>query len=664
MSHTACAPTKKLIASPLQGRPNAPAYRPDIDGLRAIAVSAVLLFHARFGLTGGFVGVDIFFVISGFLITSLILKEAESREGFSILKFWERRIRRILPALITVIVTTVIAGWFILLPSHFQSLGSSVIAQAVFAVNFYFWRYSGYFAEAASRLPLLHTWSLAVEEQFYIFFPLLFLFQSKWKISSLRWVVGLSAIASLSLSIACTYLTPSAGFYLLPPRAWELLGGSLLALAPRKLNIPLWARELLGWSGLVAVGAAFWLYDDRTPFPGVAALLPCVGTMVLIWVNGVALQPTTLVRLLSIRPLVFLGKISYSLYLWHWPILVYAWYWHEGPTLSLLLRVELLALSLVLAASSWKFVETPFRIRRFLPLRRDIFIFGASVPACCALVGAALILTHGMPSRFPESILQYDVSSGDKVWYPKPSVVLNSTLDAAQHGAFPSAGKTDGALQCLVWGDSHGMALFSVFDKLAVDSVCNVKFATHSATCPILDCTNPFVLGIELDTKSWNQSVLEYVRRERIPNVVLVARWPAYLKKVKSDPEKRELAEKLKATVIALREAGAKVWILKSVPEQPGDLRMSMMRFLLHRGSGVIGCSKANYIKSSDLENEMLAPAASNGAVILDPFPIFFSNRETSLVESSGRLFYLDDNHVSPYGAMLLADLLRPTLTK
>jgi peptidoglycan/LPS O-acetylase OafA/YrhL len=660
---------KSVVNSDIVDRQTSLIYRPDIDGLRAVAVLAVLLFHAQLGLSGGFAGVDVFFVISGFLITSLILKDAESAGGFSILKFWERRIRRILPALTVVIVATVIGGWFILLPSHFLDLGKSVLAQAVFAGNFFFWLSSGYFAGPAALKPLLHTWSLAVEEQFYLFFPLLFLFKSKWKISSLRWVVGLLAIASLCLSITQTRSAPDAAFYLMPSRAWELFGGALLAMAPRNHNIPQWTREVLGWIGFLEVGTAFWFYNENTPFPGLPAVLPCMGTLMMIYANGFAGQPSTLSRMLSLRPVVFLGAISYSLYLWHWPILVYAKYWQDSNILRWYCRVGLLVLSLVLATLSWMFVEKPFRTRRVFPLRWKIFTFGLVSPACCALLGATLVINHGMPSRYPEAVLRYDAPESNDNGGPDASNHLNCSLDDAKQGKFPRAGKPGAPVQCLVWGDSHSMVLFPVFDKLADDSFSTVEFATHAATCPILDYESTGSASLKDTSKIWSEAVIENVRRKGITNVLLAANWPLYFGYKKADTAEKvratkELADKLATTVISLHRIGAKVWILKTVPFQPVDVRMALAKAVLKGSSADVGVTRANYTDASRLEDENLAPAVLNGAVILNPSPFFFDNRERCLLESSGSLLYRDNNHLSPSGAMLLSQLFLPIFTK
>jgi peptidoglycan/LPS O-acetylase OafA/YrhL len=260
-------------------------YRAEIDGLRAVAVLSVLFFHANIGVSGGYVGVDVFFVISGYLITGLILKECD-RGTFRIVEFWERRVRRIVPVLTVVVLSCLVAGWFLLLPLDFKELGQSVVAQAMLLSNVYFWRESGYFAQAAEVKPLLHTWSLAVEEQFYLIYPVALVALTRLSRKALVATIVFLCSVSLILSIYSSYRHPSANFYLLPTRAWELLMGSFLAALPTQRASIRWLTECLSWGGLISILCAACLYGDDTRFPGIAALLPCVGTALVIWANG------------------------------------------------------------------------------------------------------------------------------------------------------------------------------------------------------------------------------------------------------------------------------------------------------------------------------------------------------------------------------------------
>ncbi|HYK43019.1 MAG TPA: acyltransferase, partial [Thermoanaerobaculia bacterium] len=313
------------------------SYRPEIDGLRGVAVVLVVLFHAGFGCPGGYVGVDVFFVISGFLITSLIWKDLEG-ERFTFARFWERRARRIVPALVAVVAATLFAGWFLLLPADYERLGRSAASQAVFAANVHFWLTGGYFAPAAAEQPLLHTWSLALEEQFYWIVPVaLFLvfgarrFERR-RSSMILAAIGCGIVSSFTLSVWGVAHHPSAAFYLLPTRAWELLLGSLVAFLPMRSQPSQGraVRELAAIGGVALILLAAFGYRATTPFPGAAALAPCLGAALWIRSNGretsASPAPTLAGSVLS-RPLpVFVGLASYSLYLWHWPFLAFARY--------------------------------------------------------------------------------------------------------------------------------------------------------------------------------------------------------------------------------------------------------------------------------------------------------------------------------------------------
>ena len=334
-------------------------HRTDIDGLRALAVLPILLFHAGIpGFSGGYVGVDIFFVISGFLITAIIDREMAAKT-FSYVNFYERRIRRIFPALAVVLAFCLLAAWFILLPSEIADFAKSVIGTILFASNIVFFRQSGYFDRISEEKPLLHTRSLGIEEQFYIFFPIILFLIIRYAPKYRQHLVALIAAASFGLCVHLTPTSPSAAFYLIPTRAWELLAGSLLALGVVPVVRAGAVRSLLSGLGIAMIVAAVILFDGTTPFPGVAALLPVAGTVLVI-----AYAPGTWTdRLLSLRPLVLVGLISYSLYLWHWPLIVFGrdLGWLDG---SIGPAVAVVLVSLAMGALSSRFVEAPFRDRR------------------------------------------------------------------------------------------------------------------------------------------------------------------------------------------------------------------------------------------------------------------------------------------------------------
>ena len=360
-------------------------YRPEIDGLRALAVLPVILFHAGFEtFSGGFVGVDVFFVISGYLITTIILAELEQGK-FSIVNFYERRARRILPALFFVMLVCIPFAWFCLLPRDMKDFSQSLVAVSVFASNILFWRESGYFDTAAELKPLLHTWSLAVEEQYYILFPLFLMLFWRLVKSSILVTMGLVFVASLLAAQWAAYAKPTAAFYLLPTRGWELLIGAFAAFYLSKANrkeLGKVASEFGGWLGVALILCALFTYSKATPFPSLYALVPTLGAVLVILF---ASQSTTVGKFVGNKAFVSVGLISYSAYLWHQPFFAFArhkGFSHSDHDVFILLSI----VTLILAFFSWKFIEAPFRNKTILS-RKSIFLF--------ALVGSIFFVSLG-----------------------------------------------------------------------------------------------------------------------------------------------------------------------------------------------------------------------------------------------------------------------------
>jgi peptidoglycan/LPS O-acetylase OafA/YrhL len=375
----------------------AAGYRPDIDGLRAIAVLAVILYHFAYqNLPGGYFGVDIFFVLSGYLITRIIHGEILAGR-FTVRGFYERRVRRILPALLALLAFCSVIAGLILLPSDLVRFAKSLLAALAFGANIFAWRDTDYFSPLADQKPLLHTWSLGVEEQFYILFPLLlWLLARHWPRRTLPVIVAITA-ASFALNIlAHRFGTATAAFYLLPTRAWELGVGAILALASAR-RAPAGAT---GWMSEVSAGLGLALVAVALVAPGVIRLpdhgvvLAVAGTALLV---GSGERGNTLVsRLLGATPLVWVGLISYSLYLWHWPAIVFSKYYLVRE-LRPLEAAALGVLMFAAAALSWHFVERPFRRREF-PVRR-LYVGSLAVTAVLATAGLAMLLSRGFPAR-------------------------------------------------------------------------------------------------------------------------------------------------------------------------------------------------------------------------------------------------------------------------
>jgi peptidoglycan/LPS O-acetylase OafA/YrhL len=371
-------------------------YRKEIDGLRALAVIPVILFHAGFEwISGGYIGVDIFFVISGYLITTILLQE-QQQGSFSIVNFYERRARRILPALFIVLLVCLPFAWFWLLPHELKDFGKSLIAVVTFVSNILFWLETDYFTADAELIPLLHTWSLAVEEQFYIIFPLfLALFAGKHKRIMVIMVI-ITALLSLGLTEWGWRYFAEGNFYLIPFRAWELMIGALTAFylfyKPQPKGLICHIGSLLG---LVLILLAIFFLDKSIPFPSVYALAPTLGTaLIILFAN----QQTLVNKVLSFKGFVMIGLVSYSAYLWHQPLFVFARaYYMEMPTTSIMVILSIV--SILMGYISWRYIEAPFRNKQRFS-QKHVFIASLLVGIAFILIGVALVTSDGAIYRF------------------------------------------------------------------------------------------------------------------------------------------------------------------------------------------------------------------------------------------------------------------------
>ena len=345
-------------------------YRAEIDGLRALAVVPVILFHAGFELfSGGFVGVDVFFVISGYLITTILTEDIENKR-FSIVNFYERRARRILPALFFVMLVCIPFAWMWMLPSQMKDFSHSLVAVSLFASNILFWRESGYFAAAAEEKPLLHTWSLAVEEQYYVLFPIFLILAWRFGKNRVFWMIVVMAAISLLLSEWGWRNKDTANFYLAPTRAWELFAGSISAFIVHKQGVQ--KNNSLATIGLGAIVFSIFFYDETTPFPSVYALVPVLGVVLLVLYAD---KETIAAKLLSTKGFVGIGLISYSAYLWHQPLFAFARIRSlEHPSLFFMSTLGII--SIVFAYFSWRYIEKPFR-RKNVIKRSYVFFVSA-----------------------------------------------------------------------------------------------------------------------------------------------------------------------------------------------------------------------------------------------------------------------------------------------
>lgn len=464
-------------------------YRREIDGLRAVAVIPVILFHAGFDIfSGGYVGVDVFFVISGYLITCILLDELE-RGDFLIARFYERRARRILPALFVVMLACLPFAYMWMLPSQLKDFAQSVAAVVIFASNVLFWREDGYFAAAAEMKPLLHTWSLAVEEQYYLLFPLFLLLLWRFGRQRVFWSVVAVAVLSLLLAEWGWRNTPRANFYLAPTRVWELLAGSICAfLTVGRVQM---SSNVLSITGLAMIVGAIFAYSGSTPFPSVYTLVPVVGTGLVVLF---ATEGTLVARLLGLRGFVGIGLISYSAYLWHQPLFAFARL-RSLTEPSHFLMAALAVAALLLAWATWRFVERPFRKRdRSEPMtQQSVFALSGAIGAIFVAIGVAGHLQNG------NIFHKFDPRNVDMLQQMQAGNITFKNIVPLRTRDFVKNGKTD----ILVIGDSNGGDLLNALIYGLGDRV------NFSSVTILVGCGNVFVARSKFEAEPDAKSEIE-----------------------------------------------------------------------------------------------------------------------------------------------------------
>jgi len=652
-----------------------PGYRPDIDGLRALAVLPVVLYHAGLGFPGGFVGVDVFFVISGYLITSLISKAMQ--EGrFSILSFYERRARRILPALLAVLVASTAAAFLLFMPPDFAMFGRSAVATALFVSNMHFASEAGYFDAASSVKPLLHTWSLAVEEQFYIFFPLLLLAIQRWMAPIRLLILSVLVTGSLALDLWLTGRATVEAFFLSPPRFWEIGLGSLLALAPCLILRPLFAAAT-ALVGAALIGAALFAISGRTAFPGAWALLPCVGTALII---AAGISPNPVSRVLSVGPLVFIGLISYSLYLWHWPLIVFVQY-AQGRPLDETQAVVVVSVSLVLAAMSWWLVELPIRRRTLFTDRKALLRAACGTIAMICVVGATIDVADGLPGRLPSDVQAIYAAREDK----GPFIATTCFADGSsgptdadvRAGRLCQVGSTGaGRIKFIVWGDSHAGAMAPAIDAAAKDYRQKGLFAGRATCPPLIDYQD--VSGHQEKRDAcvvYNAAVLDLIKASHVSQAFLIARWPREVlgteygrEGIFFDPNAPHatsdrsiyVSEALDRTLAALSNLGVHTVLVMDVPEPGYDVPYWMAKAALHHHASTLDPSrKAVEERRSQALAILRAAAQKFRADLIDP-ATDFCDQERCRVESNGIPLYMDADHLTRTAAIGLRHFYDP----
>ena len=624
-------------------------YRADIDGLRAVAVLSVLGFHIGFSrFRGGFVGVDVFFVISGYLISSIIFADI-SNSRFTIAGFYERRIRRIFPALFAMLAVSGVVAVIYLLPTELVDYAKSMLAATASASNIYFWQHSGYFDSPTSK-PLLHTWSLAVEEQFYISFPLFLLLVRRFFPQRLRTAVVLLFFVSLVTSCVLVLNNPGAAFYMPYTRAWELLLGTLLSLGIFPHLRSAWFRNIatLGGIGMIMYSVLFYSHD--TLFPGLSALVPCVGSAIIIWAGEAGGSLVGLV--LSWRPAVFIGLISYSLYLWHWPIIVLrkigmllgsgAISFGAHPALLSAHRFDMLievVLSLLLAVLSWRFVECPFRSGPLRLAGRPLFVLAGGV--VIVLLGSAAWTVHaqGFKARFSDRALQVAsaLDGNDETRSLRTGTCFITTDYHFQKYDYETCLREDkNKKNYLLLGDSHSAMLWSALSSALQHS--NVMQASTAACEPALAPE-----GTDDCKRMMRYIFQDYLPKHRIQGMFVVGRW-----------EEKDL-DPLTQLIAWAKPHQLHVFVFGSVPEYDAPLPRLLAYSIAWNNPGLASQHLVAGPKVLDAEMQRIAATTWHVPYISLYQEICGADGCVEYADPAHKIPLMsDDNHLSMPGALFV----------
>jgi peptidoglycan/LPS O-acetylase OafA/YrhL len=637
-------------------------YRPDVDGLRALAVSLVVLFHAFPGfLPGGFIGVDVFFVISGFLISSIIFQGLEVGT-FTLRDFYARRIRRIFPALIVVLVTNLCAGWFVLFSDEFRDLGRDVFGAMAFISNFILWQTSGYFDTAAETKPLLHLWSLAIEEQFYLVYPL-----CVWLVFARRgqlvWMLGAAAVLSFATNVALLSRNHhEAAFYLPMGRLWELLLGAVLALVSRRQGEKSSSiNTIYSTIGFALILVPAVLLNSASTFPGWNALAPTVGACLLLYSLPRALFIN---RIFTHAAIVKLGLVSYPLYLWHWSLLSFARI--MGYT-SVEVRTALVALSLLLATLTYWYVERP--LRRSSSPRTALVLVSILISVGC--IGLLVERSSGFPAREANHLVAHNIEQLKTQVLPpnlaqcpadfKPQFAL--TYCAVSRQAVPSI---------VLLGDSHAQDKFS--GLVRVDTANTWLMLGHNSCPPVLGIT---VKGDHEYCEERFRDAIEYVNRSKDIKTVVLSFFGAYMlhepfaadhKNSNKGPQgfaitssewpnssKEELFERgLERAIDLLEGAGKRVILVIDVPELP-----FFPRDCVRLGWDNSACKvtrQDTLTRQGTLRRIVASILAKHPRLRVFDSVDLFCSEEVCATMIAEKLLYSDSHHLSEFGSNYFAD--------
>lgn len=617
------------------GLARAEGYRADIDGLRALAVLVVVIFHAGVSpLHGGFIGVDIFFVISGYLISRQISSEMDAGK-FSILGFYERRIRRIVPALLFTVAATLAVAPFVLFPVELATAGKTAIASILSVANLHLLNSAGYFAADAGTQPLIHMWSLGVEEQFYLFFPLLLLVFGGRSRAAARWTTLLLALASLALCIVVTRYDRDFAYYFPLTRAWELLVGAALVFVPAP-SMPTWLRNLVAAGALLLIAASAYKFYPQMAFPGFYALAPVLAAAALIAVGSQGGSAVT--SGLSKRPLVWIGQISYSLYLVHWPILVF-YRMARGVPLGFAEAWGLVAASIAAAYLSWRFVERPFREKRLLATRNGLFA-GAGLAIAALVLLATLMSAPPFRSESDADRLASFLSYDDTNVYRKGRCFLFGHQDRlSDFDAGECLRTVPGKANILLVGDSHAAHLWSGLKTEFADA--NVMQATSTGCKPVLsgkgERTCVDLIQMTLGT---------FLQTHRPDVIILSARW------IESD------ISDVERTLKALAGKAGRVVVLGPIAEYAMPLPRLLAQVSSGRDPSLL--IRARLDDQAKADRDLGTAVRAAGAGYASPYHLLCPNDAGPCqTVTNGVPIQWDYGHLTAQGSLLLARKLR-----
>jgi peptidoglycan/LPS O-acetylase OafA/YrhL len=619
-------------------------YRPDIDGLRAVAVLAVLAYHFRISaFHGGFIGVDVFFVISGYLISAIIQQDLHAGK-FSLVRFYERRVRRIFPALIVVLIATGIVGYFIFLPAELINFAKSQLAALFSVSNFYFWKQSGYFSAPVETKPLVHTWSLAVEEQFYVFLPIFLYLANKYFRQSLKFVVCMIAAISFAMSAVGAVKFPDSTFYLPHTRAWELLLGVMMTLGVFPSIRTALLRNLATIAGLGLICASIFGFTAYTPFPGVNALPPTLGAALII--AGGETGDSFVGRLLSLKPAVFIGLISYSLYLWHWPVIVYqnmGFFLVQGVS-SHVIKLSCVLVSFVLAILSWRFVELPFRshqkgLTRFT--RAQVFQFAAAAAVVVAAIGLTTLAARGFPERYPEKANQMaaylDYSSAE--YFREGTCFISSENKFSDYDYESCLHQDPTKKNELLLGDSHAAQLWYGFSTTIAG--VNYMQATGAGCRPTIE--QPLIVASDC-SHLMNYVFSDYLPSHHIDRLLLEARW-----------READLVP-LVPTLEWLERK--KIQVVLFGPMVQYDIALPRLLAFSIRGNDP-AIPKQHRVDLRKLDADMAAIAKARGIDYVSFYQSLCTGNSCTELDAKGAPILYDYGHLTREGSVLVAERLR-----